>query len=78
MTDWLDAIDFVLVRAPGLSRAALSLATPLGSLDAMHLAMALVWRERMRQPWSWQLTTRRWRSRSRVRLRGDGRVRAAC
>jgi predicted nucleic acid-binding protein len=50
MTDWLEAIDLVLLRAPVLSRAAHPLPTPLGTLDAIHLATALVWRERMGQP----------------------------
>jgi len=50
ITDWLEAIDLVLLRAPVLSRAAYPLPTPLGTLDAIHLATALVWRDRMGQP----------------------------
>ena len=45
--DWLDGIDLVLVRPPVLSRASDPLPTPLGTLDAIHLATALMWRERM-------------------------------
>jgi predicted nucleic acid-binding protein len=47
MTDWLEAIDLVLLRPPVLSRASEPLPTPLGTLDAIHLATALVWRERV-------------------------------
>lgn len=47
VADWLDAIDLVLLRPPVLSRAGDPLPTPLGTLDAIHLATALVWRDRM-------------------------------
>ena len=46
-SDWLEAIDLVLLRPPVLSRASEPLPTPLGTLDAVHLATALIWRERM-------------------------------
>lgn len=45
--DWLEAFDLVLLRPPVLSRASEPLPTPLGTLDAIHLATALLWRERM-------------------------------
>ena len=45
--EWLEAIDLVLLRPPVLSRASEPLPTPLGTLDALHLATALVWRDRM-------------------------------
>lgn len=45
--DWLDAFDLVLLRPTVLSRASEPLPTPLGTLDAIHLATALLWRERM-------------------------------
>jgi predicted nucleic acid-binding protein len=45
--DWLEAIDLVLLRPPVLSRASEPLPTPLGTLDAIHLATALIWREHM-------------------------------
>lgn len=48
VTEWLEAIDLVLLRPPVLSRASEPLPTPLGTLDALHLATALVWRDRMR------------------------------
>lgn len=49
VTDWLEAIDLVLLLRPSvLSRASEPLPTPLGTLDATHLATALIWRERMR------------------------------
>jgi predicted nucleic acid-binding protein len=47
VTEWLDAIDLVLLRPAVLSRAGDPLPTPLGTLDALHLATALIWRERM-------------------------------
>jgi uncharacterized protein len=47
ITDWLDAIDLVLLRPPVLTRASEPLPTPLGTLDAIHLASARIWRERM-------------------------------
>lgn len=45
--DWLEAFDLVLLRPLVLSRAGEPLPTPLGTLDAIHLATALLWRERM-------------------------------
>jgi len=45
--DWLEAIDLVLLRPSVLSRASEPMPMPLGSLDAVHLATALVWRDRM-------------------------------
>lgn len=50
VAEWLDAIDLVLLRPPVLSRASEPLPTPLGTLDALHLATALIWRDRMRDP----------------------------
>lgn len=47
VSDWLEAIDLVLLRPAVLSRASEPLPTALGTLDAIHLATALVWRERM-------------------------------
>lgn len=47
LTDWLEAIDLVLLRAPILRRASEPMPTPLGTLDAIHLATALTWRDRM-------------------------------
>jgi predicted nucleic acid-binding protein len=44
---WLEAVDLVLLRAPVLARAGDPLPVPLGTLDALHLATALVWRDRM-------------------------------
>jgi predicted nucleic acid-binding protein len=44
--DWLEAIDLVLLRPQVLNRASEPLPTPLGTLDALHLATALVWRDR--------------------------------
>jgi hypothetical protein len=43
VADWLEAVDLVLLQRPTLSRASDPLPTPLGTLDALHLATALVW-----------------------------------
>ena len=47
VNDWLEAIDLVLLRPPVLSRASEPLPMSLGTLDALHLATALIWRDRM-------------------------------
>jgi predicted nucleic acid-binding protein len=47
VNDWLEAIDLVMVRTPVLSRASEPMPMPLGTLDALHLATALLWRDRM-------------------------------
>jgi predicted nucleic acid-binding protein len=47
LNDWLEAIDLVLLRTPVLSRASEPMPMPLGTLDALHLATALLWRDRM-------------------------------
>jgi predicted nucleic acid-binding protein len=49
VADWLEAVDLVLLQRPILARASEPLPTPLGTLDALHLATALVWRDRIRQ-----------------------------
>ena len=48
--EWLEAIDLVLLQRQILARASEPLPTALGTLDALHLSTALVWRDRMRQP----------------------------
>jgi len=50
VTEWLEAIDLVLLRPLVLSRASEPLPMPLGTLDALHLATALIWRDRMGSP----------------------------
>jgi predicted nucleic acid-binding protein len=47
VSQWLEAIDLVLLRPPVLSRASDPMPMPLGTLDAIHLATALVWRDRI-------------------------------
>lgn len=47
--EWLEAVDLVLLQRPILARASEPFPTPLGTLDAVHLATALVWRDRMHQ-----------------------------
>jgi predicted nucleic acid-binding protein len=47
VTDWLEAVDLVLLRAPILSLAGEPLVVPLGTLDAIHLASARIWRDRL-------------------------------
>jgi len=44
--DWLEAVDLVLLQRPILARASEPFPTPLGTLDAIHLSTALVWRDR--------------------------------
>jgi hypothetical protein len=47
--EWLEAVDLVLLQRPILTRASEPFPTPLGTLDALHLATALVWRDRLEQ-----------------------------
>jgi predicted nucleic acid-binding protein len=47
ITEWLEAIDLVLLRPPVLSRTSEPMPVPLGTLDALHLATALIWRDRI-------------------------------
>ncbi len=49
LKDWLEAVDLVLLQRPILARASEPFPTPLGTLDAMHLATALVWKDRQGQ-----------------------------
>ena len=49
VTEWLEAVDLVLLQRPILARASEPFPTPLGTLDALHLSTALVWQDRMRQ-----------------------------
>jgi predicted nucleic acid-binding protein len=48
--DWLEAVDLVLLQRPVLARASEPFPTALGTLDAMHLSTALVWRDRTGAP----------------------------
>ena len=50
VAEWLESVDLVLLETVILSRASEPLPLPLGTLDALHLATALVWRDRMQQP----------------------------
>ena len=47
VNEWLEAIDLVLLRPSVLSRASEPMPMPVGTLDAIHLATALIWRDRM-------------------------------
>ena len=47
VNEWLEAVDLVLLRPPVLSRASEPMPMPLGTLDAIHLASALIWRDRV-------------------------------
>jgi predicted nucleic acid-binding protein len=49
LQDWLEAVDLVLLRSPILNRAGDPLPAALGTLAALHLATALIWRERSQQ-----------------------------
>ena len=50
VTEWLEAVDLVLLRRTVLTRASEPFPTPLGTLDALHLATALIWRDRTSKP----------------------------
>ncbi|HVO11170.1 MAG TPA: type II toxin-antitoxin system VapC family toxin [Vicinamibacteria bacterium] len=50
VSEWLEAVDLVLLQRAVLARASEPFPTPLGTLDALHLATALVWRERVQKP----------------------------
>jgi predicted nucleic acid-binding protein len=45
VNEWLEAIDLVLLRSPVLGRASEPMPIPIGTLDAIHLATALIWRD---------------------------------
>ena len=49
VAEWLEAVDLVPLQRPILARASEPFPTSLGTLDALHLATALVWRDRMQQ-----------------------------
>lgn len=45
---YLDSFEVVQVREPVLARAAQPMGVMMGTLDALHLATALLWREEVR------------------------------
>jgi predicted nucleic acid-binding protein len=47
INEWLEAIDLVLLRPPVLSRACEPMPMPIGTPGALHLATALIWRDRI-------------------------------
>lgn len=47
VNEWLEAIDLVLLHPPVLSRASDPMPMSIGTLDAIHLATALIWRDRI-------------------------------
>ena len=47
VNEWLEAIDLVLLRPPVLRRASDPMPMSTGTLDAIHLAAALIWRDRI-------------------------------
>lgn len=47
VNEWLEAVDLVLLRPSVLSRASEPMPMPVGALDAIHLASALIWRDRL-------------------------------
>jgi len=49
VTDWLEAVDLVLLQRPIMARASEPFPVALGTLDALHLATALIWSDRTRQ-----------------------------
>jgi hypothetical protein len=47
VVEWLEAVDLVLLQRPILARASEPFPVALGTLDALHLATALAWQDRM-------------------------------
>ena len=47
INEWLEAIDLVLLRPTVLSRARDPMPILVGAIDAVHLATALIWRDRI-------------------------------
>ena len=47
VNEWLEAVDLVLLRPAVLNRASEPMPMPIGTLDAIHLATALIWRDRL-------------------------------
>lgn len=47
VNEWLEAIDLVLLRPPVLSRASEPMPMSIGTLAVLHLATALIWRDRL-------------------------------
>jgi predicted nucleic acid-binding protein len=47
INEWLEAIDLVLLRPAVVSRASEPMPMPIGTLEAIHLATALLWRDRI-------------------------------
>jgi predicted nucleic acid-binding protein len=47
VNEWLEAVDLVLLRPPVLSRASEPMPMSVGTLAAIHLATALIWRDRI-------------------------------
>jgi predicted nucleic acid-binding protein len=50
VTEWLEAVDLVLLQPPILARASEPFPMALGTLDALHLSTALLWRDRTQRP----------------------------
>jgi predicted nucleic acid-binding protein len=48
--EWMTGVDLVAIDRPVLARASEPLPAPLGTLDALHLATALLWRDRQGSP----------------------------
>ena len=47
VNEWLEAVDLVLLRPSVLSRASEPMPMAIGTLDGIHLATALIWRDRI-------------------------------
>jgi predicted nucleic acid-binding protein len=45
--EWLEGVDLVLLRPAVLSRASEPMPVAIGTLDAIHLTTALIWRDRV-------------------------------
>ena len=47
VNEWLEAVDLVLLRPAVLSRASEPMPVAIGTLGAIHLSSALLWRDRV-------------------------------
>lgn len=50
VAEWLESVDLIILQRRVLARASEPFPVPLGTLDALHLATALVWREEAQRP----------------------------
>ena len=70
VNEWLEGVDLVLLRPPVLGRANEPMPMLIGTLDAIHLATALIWRDHLGPfPQDGDARCGAWRRRACLRLR---------